>query len=203
MSALEPPVAIEWRYRRTMLHARRLVFPIAFAACIAACGSGSPQGTADAAPAGAASSPSAGATRPLPAADRFTATVAGTAGRRRGDTGRATISLQPRGSSASRPVTVVLHGTLCERRASCVSLAGTLHGTLTAARTVQPDRGRMLALAATGTVTFLGRVRASGTVTGTGNIRSGRESLRLTLRAASGTVMLSGRSGPVGPFTTP
>jgi hypothetical protein len=66
-----------------------------------------------------------------------------------------------------------------------------------------PDAGAGFAVSGSGTIRPLGRVHVSGSAHGTGLIASGHETLRLTLRARSGEVVVSAQSGLVPGFTSP
>lgn len=79
---------------------------------------------------------------------------------------------------------------------------GRITGTYRESRAA-PDRGRSEALAASGRIGRLGRVRLTGTATGTGFIASGRLTIRLRLVNGHGAVTVRGQSAPVRGFTGP
>ena len=141
--------------------------------------------------------------RATPARDSFSGRVRRAAGPGTGAAAAVTVGLHPgpAGAGTSRPLTLAVRAG-CRGRRPCLTLGGTLTGTLTARRGL-PDVGRTSAIRARGTLRGLGPVSAVGSVTGTGNVRSGRESLRLTLVGSGETVVLTARSAPVGSFTSP
>ena len=128
----------------------------------------------------------------VPAKDSFSGRVVQGSGRFAGDRGSVKVLLEPGGGLSVRRVTVAVTG----------ALAGSLEGKLTE-RAGLPDVGRTFTITGSGDVNPLGRVTAAGTVTGVGNARFGRETLRLTLTGAAGSVVISAASGQVPAFTSP
>jgi len=124
-------------------------------------------------------------------------------------TGTTTHSLPPRPPYA---VSLRLHGAPCNSgqrlgaARGCLSLSGTLAGSVIEERRVAPVGdipGRLRIVAASGRVSSLGAVVANGEMIGVGFIRRGRRSLRLTLVARLGTVSLTAFGPPVASFTAP
>jgi hypothetical protein len=133
----------------------------------------------------------AGAQLRVPAKDSFSGRVQGS-GHFAGDRGNIKVVLQPGAGVSVRRVVITVTGVL----------AGALKGRLTG-RAGLPDVGRTFAVTGSGDVKPLGHVTAAGTVTGVGNARFGHETLRLTLRAAGGSLVMSAASGQVPAFTSP
>jgi hypothetical protein len=171
---------------------RRGSLGIAMAACLAGCGGGPRHDS------GSASGP---ALQALPR-DTFAAHVSGAGAGLRGAQDRLQVELAPGTGTGARPLTVTLTRSSCRGHGRCLLLAGRLAGTITAEPGVL-DRGRTFAIAASGVVKQLAHVSATGTVTGVGNARVGRESLRLTLTSAAGSVVLSGQTVELPAFTSP
>ena len=95
-----------------------------------------------------------------------------------------------------------LTGRSCAAHTACVDLRGKLTGTITE-RPAAPDVGRTFSIVARGQITPLGAVQASGKVSGTGMIARGRVTMRLTLKASHGSVVVTASSGLVPSFTSP
>jgi hypothetical protein len=133
--------------------------------------------------------------------DTFQGSVASASGAYAGEGGRAGISVQVRGSGVKRPVKLVFHSLPCQGAPQCVQLDGTLTGEITAGPRGVPDTGRSFSVMATGRLTTLGRVTATGTGHGTGFIARGHELLDLTLISRSGRITLRSVSGTVRGFT--
>jgi hypothetical protein len=134
----------------------------------------------------------AGAQLHVPAKDSFSGRVAQGSGRLAGDRGNIKVRLQPGAGVSVRRVVITVTGVL----------AGALKGKLTQ-RAGLPDVGRTFAVTGSGNVKRLGHVTAAGTVTGVGNARFGHETLRVTLDAAGGSLVMSATSGQVPAFTSP
>jgi hypothetical protein len=128
----------------------------------------------------------------VPAKDSFSGRVVQGSGRFARDRGNVKVLLQPGAGVSVRRVTVTMTGVV----------AGALTGKLTQ-RAGLPDVGRTFAVTGSGDVKPLGHVTAAGTVTGVGNARFGYETLRLTLHAAGGSVVISATSGQVPAFSSP
>jgi hypothetical protein len=130
--------------------------------------------------------------------------VVSASGRLRGEAGRLHIGLTVGSShTASRSLTVVITPRRCGAARRCLRLAGTLKGTLSYQAHQIPDTGARLSLRASGVVKPIGAVSASGFVHGTGFIRSGRETLQLTLAGSGARVSVEGRSSLLPGFTAP
>jgi hypothetical protein len=168
---------------------KRIGAAVVAAACLTACGA-------------AAGMPAAHTAAVAPR-DAFTGTVAGGNGRYTRPNGRLEIALAPTGSAATRPLRITLTGTRCGARARCLRLTGTVHGTIARRLGGIPDVGQSFTIAASGTISPLGRVSISGTAHGTGNIMYGHESMTLKLSDAKGSVTVSAASGRVPGFTSP
>jgi hypothetical protein len=134
--------------------------------------------------------------------DSFAAQLAAATGRLTGDHDDVKIALQPGGGVGVRRLTVTLTRSTCHAQRRCLLLAGELKGKI-AQQPGIPDRGRTFSIAANGDVKPLGGVSAIGTVTGVGNARFGRESLRLTLKSSTGTVVLTGQTAELPAFSSP
>jgi hypothetical protein len=142
---------------------------------------------------------------PVRAADSFSVVaVRGTRAYAGGHAADA-VTLKPASGSVAGPraITVVLAAKACPQRSKCLSLAGTLTGTIARKGISNPDVGQQYTLTLHGHLTGIGSVTATGTVDGTGFIRQGREQMRLTLAGHSGTITLSGQSGLVPGFSSP
>jgi hypothetical protein len=135
-----------------------------------------------------------------PAKDLFSTRVANASGAYRADTGASQIAVVP--GSGSK-VTITLRGASCHGQRRCVAPSGSLHGTMTRTGRVIPDIGMAYALVASGRLTSIGTVRATGTLHGTGFIAHGHESILLTLTAPRGIIQLSGESRLVPGFSHP
>jgi hypothetical protein len=135
-----------------------------------------------------------------PAKDLFSSRVATASGAYRSDTGASQIAVVP--GSGSK-VTITLRGASCRGKRRCVAPSGTLRGTMTRTGALIPDIGMTYAVAASGRLTSIGAVRATGTLHGTGFIMHGHESLVLTLTTTHGTIQLSGESRSVPGFSHP
>jgi hypothetical protein len=178
-----------------IVRASRLAAPIFGAVAVTACGA-----TSGLAQAG---------TRlpdpvPTPVADTIHATVIGATGRFSGDGGSATVLLQ-RGAGpryATTALTISLQGVSCRSPQHCLHLAGRLIGQMTPQRSLT-DVGHSYVLSASGKMSPLGHVTASGAAAGTGFIRSGHTRLTLTLHSSRGAVTLNGQSPEVPAFTQP
>lgn len=139
----------------------------------------------------------------VPAKDTFHGHIASATGSLKGDRGNVTILIHtPQSTGTTRRAELTLVSPTCGRRKRCLRLLGTLTGTLTAQATI-PDIGRRYAVAATGTISPLGRVAATGQADGVGFIREGRERLSLTLRTRSDRVTIDALSPEVAGFTSP
>jgi hypothetical protein len=172
-----------------MLGARRTLTAAAVIGCLTACGAAAGRPAADSASA-----------RP---GDAFTGAISSASGQYVHKRGQLKIALAPAGSAATRPVRITLAGTTCGGGADCVRLTGALQGTIARRLGGIPDVGQRFAIAASGSVSPLGRVSVSGTANGTGNIAFGHESLTLRLSTAKGAVTLTAVSGRVPGFTSP
>lgn len=142
------------------------------------------------------------ANHPPPANDLFAGRVAGTSGRLAGYRGSATIALDPRQGTTTRRLTITVTGRSCAGIPRCLRLTGTLSGTIQR-QSAQPDRGQAFAISVRGDVAPLGTVSATGGCDGTGFVRQGRESVRLTLVSRNGRVAVTAESGLVPGFTSP
>jgi hypothetical protein len=138
----------------------------------------------------------------VPAKDHFAGKVVGTHGRLAGYRGSAIIDLDPQRGTTTRRLTITITGRSCGGVKRCLRLAGTLTGTITNQK-APPDRGQPFLIRAGGGVAPLGTVSASGTGQGTGFVRNGRESLRLTLAGRGGSVSVSVQSDRVPALTSP
>ena len=144
-----------------------------------------------------------GGTAPVPARDTFGGSIVRATGAWKSDTGAMTLLLHVGGSaSATRPLSLAVHGAGCGTRQHCLRLIGTLTGSLTAQASI-PDVGRRFGVRASGHVAPLGAVAVTGSVAGTGFIRRGRERLTLTLRTGRGTVTVDAQSPEVPGQTSP
>jgi hypothetical protein len=115
-----------------------------------------------------------------------------------GTRGEVEVDLAPqRSNRVKRRLTFTFRGARCAKRAHCVRLSGVLHGTLIANRHQIPDVGESFAVHASGRLQPIGRVSVTGSVGGTGNILRGYESLRLSVRADHGSIVIGARSGQV------
>ncbi|MEA2146562.1 MAG: hypothetical protein QOG59_2149, partial [Solirubrobacteraceae bacterium] len=112
------------------------------------------------------------------------------------------VHLTPGAGGATRHLVLRLAGRGCAAHTACVNLQGKLTGTITE-RPAAPDVGRRFSIVAGGHIAPLGAVRASGSASGTGMIARGRVTLRLTLKAAHGSVVVTANSGLVPSFTSP
>ena len=128
--------------------------------------------------------------------------VVAAAGRWHHDIGALTVRLVPGSGSVRRHLVIHVTGSSCAGKHACVRLQGKLTGTITE-RAAHPDVGAHLAIKASGTLTPLGHVSATGLAIGTGSIMHGRVTLSLTFTAAHGKVTVSLASRPVPSFTTP
>jgi hypothetical protein len=135
----------------------------------------------------------------VPPKDRLSGQISNASGSYAGHRGRVGIYVQHRGSDR---VTITLRGRPCPSGGHCLKLDGVLVGTLTRLKTI-PDAGTRYRLDASGRITPLGAVTASGEARGTGFIAHGRESLTIDLAGSSGTVGVSATSGTVPGFTSP
>lgn len=120
-----------------------------------------------------------------------------------GEGGRAQVSLYLGGSGASRPVSLVFRSLPCQGAPQCVQLDGVLSGRMMRRPGGIPDTGQSDSITASGRLTTLGRVTATGVSQGTGFIARGHELLELTLTSRSGRVTLRAMSGSVGTFSSP
>jgi hypothetical protein len=176
---------------------------LALAAGLVACGSArspDPSAATPRSPDPSAASPPV--LVPVPAKDSFSGQITAATGRFGGDHGNVKVHLQPGSGVTVRTVTVTFAAASCRVQHRCLQLGGKLTGKLTQQAGI-PDVGRTFSLTARGIVKPLGRVTALGTVTGVGNVRYGHESLRLTLKGTSGTVVVSASSPQVPSFTSP
>ena len=151
--------------------------------------------------AGCVASAATAATAPR-AADMLSGRVVSAAGRWHRDSGTLAVRLVPGSGSLKRHLVIQVNGSSCAGKRACVKLQGKLIGTITE-HAAHPDAGARLAIKASGTLTPLGHVSATGLAIGTGYIEHSRVTLRLTLIAAHGKVTVSLASRPVGAFTTP
>ena len=151
--------------------------------------------------AGCVASAAGAATAPR-AADMLSGRVVSAAGRWHHDSGTLAVRLVPGSGGATRHLVVRVTGVGCAGKHGCLKLQGKLIGTITE-RPAHPDVGEHLAIKASGTLTPLGHVSATGLAIGTGSIARGRVTLRLTFTAAQGKVTVSLASRPVGSFTAP
>jgi hypothetical protein len=178
----------------------RAAFVAAATAALVASGCGSsaatPSVTKTAAPAATPRIPH------VPTRDRFTGTLSGGTGSLAGAGDVLEARLQAPGTNGTRRLTLWILSTGCRAGSSCAHLSGSLRGQLTPVRTL-PDIGRRYKITATGSLQPVGALTATGTVAGTGNIRSGVESLQLTLSGPRGSARLSARSSRVPAFTSP
>jgi len=173
------------------------------ALAIAACGKASSHSVSRPAPgADAGASTSAGHTS-TGARNSFQASVTSATGVYSGEGGRAQVLLQIRGSGPRRATKLVFRSLPCQGAPQCVQLDGVLTGVITARPGPVPDAGRSFVIAATGRLTTLGHVRATGIGHGTGFIARGHELLDLTLSGHAGRLGLRALSGSVGGFSSP
>jgi hypothetical protein len=138
----------------------------------------------------------------VPSRDRFIGALRDGTGSLAGARDAVEVRLQAPGTTGTRRLTLWIVSTGCRAGSACVHLSGSLRGQLTPVRTL-PDVGRRYAVRATGSLSPLGAMTATGTVAGTGNINRGFETLQLTLRGRHGSARLSARSSRVPAFTSP
>jgi hypothetical protein len=137
-------------------------------------------------------------------ADTFHATITGADGKRTGDRGTATVLLTrgATGAGGAVSVSITFRGDACHSTARCIRIRGRLAGRMTVQHSLA-DVGRSDRITATGALTPLGQLTATGTATGPGFIRSGHTQLSLTLATGDGSVTIQG-IGPLVPgFTQP
>jgi hypothetical protein len=109
------------------------------------------------------------------AKDSFSGHITAARGALAHDGGAAAVVLATPQSTGQRvrSLGLTVRGASCGHRPRCLTLAGTLRGTISMLAPANPDLGRILALHASGTLRPLGTVRISGTVHGTGFIARG------------------------------
>jgi hypothetical protein len=135
-------------------------------------------------------------------ADSLSGHVSSAHGRWASDHGRVSVHLTPGAGGATRHLVLRLTGRSCAAHTACVDLRGKLSGTITELASA-PEVGRAFSIMAGGQITPLGAVKASGRASGTGMIARGRVTMRLTLKAAHGSVVVMASSSLVPAFTSP
>ena len=100
-------------------------------------------------------------------------------------------------------MTITLVGLPCAGASHCLTLSGTVHGTLATGPRSVPDVGHGYVVSGAGLVKPVGQATVRGGVEGTGFIARGQESLTLTLTGGSGSVTVAALSPTVHGFTSP
>jgi hypothetical protein len=135
--------------------------------------------------------------------DLFTGTVSAATGAYARNAGTVVITLAvPTTDAGTRSLTLSVRPGACPASGTCLRLSGKPAGTLTSRATV-PDAGFHYRIRASGRVSSLGHVKASGTIQCPGNIGAGHETMTLKLRANNGSVTITATSPVVPGFSHP
>ncbi len=116
---------------------------------------------------------------------------------------RTKVGTGPVGGGTRYTVSITVRSSPCgaaTKGRPCPFLSGTLSGS-GISQSRPPDIGQRIVLTASGRVSPLGAVTASGAYTGTGFIARGRRSIELRLRSKAGDLSISG-VGPLVPGFT-
>ena len=148
--------------------------------------------------------PAVAAGTATPAKDTFSGSITRATGGLRSDHGDVTILIHvAQSTDPARRVGLTLNSGRCGSTSHCLSLSGSLSGTISGGPGGIPDVGRRFDLKVSGTLAGLGHVSATGVVVGVGFIRAGHEMLTLNLRTKRGSVTIAAISPKVPGFTSP
>lgn len=150
------------------------------------------------------SSPAVATGTGTPAKDTFSGRITRATGGLRADHGNVTVLIHvAQSTDPARRAGLTLKTRPCGSTKHCLSLSGSLSGTISARPAEIPDVGRRFDLKVSGTLAGLGHVSATGAVVGVGFIRAGHELLTLNFRTRRGSVTIAAISPKVPGFTSP